>query len=232
MTAAPVPLDLWLWPLAPPCPPALAAHLSPTEAARAARFVNPDHGEAYRIGRGRLREILAQMTGGPPAYLDLRTASHGKPWLPGGPRFNLSHSGGWAALAVTQAPLDLGLDIEAFRPVEPGVAHRFFAPGENTSLAALPSRDWAAGFFRCWTRKEAVVKAVGDGLSIPLNAFDVTLAPGDAAEVTRMDPDLGAARDWRLTHLDLGPTFVGAIATRPATPLTITLREGQLPLPE
>lgn len=188
----------------------LARHLSKDEAARAARFVFEKDRIAYRIGRGRLREILGAATGQAPGALGFSYGSHGKPFLPGGPAFNLSHSDGLACLAI--AARVLGADIEAHREIEEGVAERFFSPQEFATLSALPPEEWTPGFFRCWTRKEAVVKAMGDGLSIPLDRFDVTLRPGEPARMTRLDPAHGALAGWRLAHLDLGPGMAGALA--------------------
>lgn len=188
----------------------LARHLSEDETARAARFVFEKDQIAYRIGRGRLREILGAATGQAPAALRFSYGDHGKPFLPGGPEFNLSHSDGLACLAISDRVL--GVDIEAHREIEDGVAERFFSPTEYAALSALTAEEWIPGFFRCWTRKEAVVKAMGDGLSIPLDRFDVTLGPGAPARMTRLDPAHGTLAGWRLAHLDLGPGMVGALA--------------------
>ncbi|WP_088625583.1 4'-phosphopantetheinyl transferase superfamily protein [Oceanicola sp. 22II-s10i] len=199
----------------------MAAHLSEDEAARAARFVFDRDRRAYILGRGRLREILGAEMGRAPAAVRFGYGAHGKPFVTGGPWFNLSHSDGIACLSLHPS-MDFGLDIEAFRQIEDGVAERFFSATEYASLSALPSDQWTAGFFRCWTRKEAVVKAMGDGLSIPLDAFDVTLRPGDAPLMTRLDPALGQAADWQLAHFELGPDMVGALAVR--APGEVTLR--------
>lgn len=225
-------IDLWLWPLdMPPAREAeLAALLSDDEEGRARAFVRPGHGRAFRVARGRMRQILAGYTGADPARFGFAYNPQGRPWLPGGPVFNLSHAGGWAALAVS-ARVPLGVDIEAYCEMEPAVAERFFSPTENAELAALPPAQWQAGFFRCWTRKEALVKACGMGLSMPLDSFDVSLTPGAVARVTRFDRPGQAARDWRLIHLDLGPGMVGAIAVKAkGAPVVLNLREGRLPL--
>lgn len=203
----------------------LARHLSPDETARAARFVFDRDRIAHVLGRGRLREILGARTGTAPAALRFDYGAHGKPALAGGPFFNLSHSGGLACLAISETA-DLGCDIEAFRFVEEGVAERFFAPAEHAARLALPEAERQAAFFRIWTRKEAVVKAIGDGLSIPLDAFDVTIDAGTPPRMTRLDPAHGVAAEWRLAHLDLGPAMVGALAIRAeGRPVAITLAE-------
>lgn len=227
----PVTIALYFWRLTDPAEAdAFARHLSPDETTRAARFVFEKDRIAYRIGRGRLREILGMLIGQPPEALRFTYGDHGKPALPGGPAFNLSHSDGLACLAV--ADRALGVDIEAHREIEDGVAERFFSPTEYAALSALPASGWTDGFFRCWTRKEAVVKAMGDGLSIPLDRFDVTLGPGAPPRMTRLDPAHGAVAGWRLAHLDLGPGLTGALAANTGgTPLEIVVRDAPDDLP-
>ena len=230
---AEISIDLWLWPLSVTQDRQndLSALLSPDEIDRANRFVKQRHSIAYRIGRGRMREILSEYVGLPAADLRFSYNPQGKPSLPGGPQFNLSHSGGWAALAVTEMAR-IGVDIERFREVEDGVAKRFFSDAENGYLSELNGKDWRDGFFRCWTRKEAVIKACGPGLSMPLDSFDVTLVPEQPPKVTRMDEGDTDAEDWTLLHLELTPEMVGAIAVESqGRPVQISLREGALPLP-
>jgi len=95
--------------------------------------------------------------------------------------------------------------------------------------AALPPELWETGFFNAWTRKEALLKALGAGLTRPLDSFDVTLAPGEPARLTRLSGAL--AERWQLLPLELGPRFPGCIAVRHDGAVTLTLREGMLPLP-
>ncbi|MEX5729697.1 4'-phosphopantetheinyl transferase [Rhodovulum iodosum] len=225
----PVEIDLWLWALDPPPDLAarLAKRLAPEEQARAARFVHPRHGSRFSAARGRMREILAGYVGGAPEALRFHYNPQGKPGLEAGPAFNLSHAGGWAALAVTQAQVALGIDIEAVRQVDPAVADRFFSPDERAELSRFAPGDWATGFFRCWTRKEAVVKACGPGLSMPLDSFDVTL--GETAAVRRIDG--GAAEDWALLPLTLGPGLFGAVAVENhRRPVRLRWCEGRRPV--
>lgn len=225
-----VDVDLWLWRLEADDArfAELAAVLSDDEDGRARGFVRPEHGRAFKIARGRMRQILATYTGADPARFGFAYTPHRKPWLPGGPVFNLSHSGDWAALAVTPQ-VALGLDIEAPRRIERDVATRFFSPAEVAAMAALTGADWQAAFFRVWTRKEAMVKALGDGLSMPLDRFDVTVGP--QAALLRLDHETEAAQDWTLLNLALGPGMAGALAVRTqGQPVRLTLREGQMPL--
>ncbi len=209
-------IDLWMWPLDQDTgrDADCAARLSPDEAARAARFVHAAHARRYRAGRGRMREILAGYSGVDPAALVFDYNPQGKPGLADGPAFNLSHAAGWAALVVSVAPVALGVDIEALRPVEDAVARRFFSNRENAALSRLTPDCWPDGFFRCWTRKEAFIKACGPGLSMPLDSFDVTLTPDTPARLERISGRSSAPADWSLHHLDLGPRLLGAIAVK------------------
>ncbi len=235
MTGTWMNVDLWIWPLDRSAEETagLAALLSPDEQARAGRFVFDRDRSRYQAARGRLRQVLSGYCGTRADSLWFAYGDHGKPEVPGGPTFNLSHAGGTAALVVApDAGTDLlGLDIEQFREVEPAVALRFFSARENADLAALPPDTWSAGFFRCWTRKEAMVKALGTGLSLPLDSFDVTLSPDTPARLLAIRKPGEVTRDWSLCHLDLAPDFVGAIAARTPEPMHITLREGQVSVP-
>jgi 4'-phosphopantetheinyl transferase len=216
-------VDLWLWRLDDA---AGAEILSADEVARAARFVRPEDATAFRAARAGLRRVLGQYLDRPPQALSFSYGAEGKPALAGGPAFNLSHSGGWAALAVTEE-VRMGVDIEAHRPVEAAVAERFFSPAERALLAPLQGAAWQQGFFRCWTRKEAFLKALGRGLRRPLDSFDVTL--GAEARITRIAE--GGELDWQLIDLATGPGFAGAVAIEACgRPVRIALRQGRLPL--
>ena len=216
-----VTVDLYIWSLDPVDD---AVCLSPDEQARAARFVYEKHRNAYVAARVGLRKRLATVTGDDPAALHFDYGPQGKPHLPDGPMFNLSHSGGLACLAIHPTQ-EVGADIEAFRPVEDGIAERFFSAAENRTLAALPLSEREAGFFRCWTRKEAVIKALGGGLSIPLDAFDVTL-DAQMAELARLDPAYGHAPEWALSPFQLGPQVMGCVAVKTGSaPLRLQFRD-------
>lgn len=215
-------VDLHLWPLSLP-----GSGLSADEEARAARFVTPRHAAAYRAARGGLRRVLAGYTGQPPADLRFDYGPQGKPSLRGGPAFNLSHAGHWAALAVAEAQVDLGIDIEAHRQVERAVAERFFSASEVAALSGLTGAAWELGFFRIWTRKEAVIKALGSGLSLPLDSFDVTA--GANAQLLRLAG--GDPSAWHLRDLAPGAGMQGALAVRAGgQPVEIRVCAGRLPL--
>jgi 4'-phosphopantetheinyl transferase len=108
----------------------------------------------------------------------------------------------------------VGIDIERIRPemAEQQFAERFFAPQEVTALRALPLEVQAVAFFDCWTRKEAFVKACGEGLSLPLDRFAVTLTPGQPAALLSAPCDSVQARRWQLWSLEPGPGYAAALA--------------------
>lgn len=218
MTGADVPIDLWLWPLDTGTARAgsLAGLLSPDEGARARRFVRPGDARRYTAARGGLRRVLATYARVAPRDLRFAYGPGGKPALSVGPAFNLSHSGGWAALAVGPPGLDLGLDIEGPAAWDPSLAQSFLSPQENADLDALPPEDRAAAFLRCWTLKEALIKAQGDGLAIPLDSFTVAGSAAGRPVLERAEPPLAPARDWVLRDLRLPGGYAGAIALRGA----------------
>nr|WP_254429807.1 4'-phosphopantetheinyl transferase superfamily protein [Ruegeria atlantica] len=128
-----------------------------------------------------------------------------------GPGFNLSHSGGRAILAVCEQA-SLGIDVEKKRPIEDAVARHHFSQAEYAELSALPRSSWLQGFFNCWTRKEAVLKMLGHGLFMPLDSFDVTLAPDSPVRLNRIEGD--NPERWSLVHLEPASGWVGALALR------------------
>lgn len=195
----------------------LQAHLSADERARAARFRFPEHRTAFIAGRGVQRDILARYTGLPPAALAYREGSHGKPELAGPPadpgiRFNVSNSGDFALYALTLRR-EIGVDLEVLKPMPDGmeIAERFFSAPENEVFAALAEEVRDLAFFRCWTRKEAYIKAVGEGLSMPLDRFDVAFAPGEPARILRTRGNPAEAERWTMLGLEPGAGYVGAL---------------------
>lgn len=211
----PVAVDLWVWPLDVDDAERgrLAAFLSQEEAARAQHFVFAKDRERFIVAHGRLREILGRQLKCSPGDVTFTVSAHGKPTLAGQAlHFNLTHSEGLAA--VVTADLELGVDIEFVRPLKDDVAKRYFSRREIASLAALPADDQLSGFYRCWTRKEAIVKAIGEGLTRALDSFDVSVAADQAAVVERLEGEADASRRWRLMHFEPALSFVGAIACR------------------
>jgi len=190
--------------------------LSNDEQVRAARFHFDRHRQAFVLGRAVLRFLVSAMLAISPAEVEFCYGPKGKPSLADSRarlRFNSSNSGNLAAYAFTEG-CDLGIDVEALRPMPDmdRIAARFFAPEEASELGSLPESDRPQGFFNCWTRKEAYIKAVGDGLSIPLASFQVTLRPGAAAAILCLGGNTEAAQAWTLEDFVPAAGFVGAIA--------------------
>lgn len=192
--------------------------LTAEEQQRAHRYHFERDRRRYAVCRGILRILLGRYTGQEPTDIRLTYGIHGKPALEttySGERlcFNVSHSHGWAVLAFT-LDRELGVDVEMLRPMDTaeGLAKRFFSPRESQVLLGLPIEERAAAFFRCWTRKEAYIKAIGTGLTTPLDQFDVSLAPGEPARLLWVADRPDEVARWSLAHLDPAPGFVGALA--------------------
>lgn len=188
------------------------------EQARAGRFYFKRDREHFIIARGVLRAILGCYLNRPPACLAFCYGAQGKPALAGDAgvdaiRFNMSHSHGLALYAVTRGR-KVGIDLERIRfgLAVMEIAERFFSRREVATLRTLPTEMQRQAFFRCWTRKEAYIKARGEGLALPLDQFDVSLAPGEPVAVLSTPRDLSEASRWSLRDLPLAPDFAAALA--------------------
>lgn len=196
----------------------LWASLSPDERARAERFRFAVHRDRFVVARALLREILGVFLGVAPGRLAFDYGARGKPSL-ARPfaaedlRFNLSHADGLALYAITRGR-EVGVDVEPVRPLPDAerIAARFFSAREQAALRSLAAPERAEAFFACWTRKEAFLKATGDGLSRPLDAFDVSVLPGLPARLERVEGEPHEAGRWSLAEVrpDLG--YMGAVA--------------------
>ncbi len=195
----------------------LATVLSEDERARAARFRFERDRSRYVVGRATLRTLLGRYSGVAPAAVRFRYGAFDKPLLDGpGPWFNLSHSGALALYAFSSAA-EIGVDIELERAdfSRERIAERFFSPAEVAVLRALPVDEQPRAFLRCWTRKEAFVKARGDGLSLALDSFDVSLAPDAPAALLRTAWSEREPREWELHDLsDSGAGYLAAVTQR------------------
>jgi len=194
----------------------LAATLTADEKQRAARFHFERDRSRYIAGRGILRHLLGAYLETPPDRLQFRYGEHGKPELaePASDlRFNLSHSHGLALYAFVSRR-EIGCDIERLREDvwRDRIAERFFSRAEAAALSALAPELRTEGFFRCWTRKEAWIKARSHGMSIPLDSFDVNLASNEPARLKGTRPDPEEANRWIIHPLEAPPGFVAAIA--------------------
>jgi 4'-phosphopantetheinyl transferase len=165
------------------------------------------------VCRGTLRTLLGRYLWQDPRRLHFTYGFHGKPSLAGKLRFNVAHSDRLALIAMAH-DREVGVDLERVRPLAAAdeIARQYFSVLEQQALHALPRRLRTKAFFQCWTRNEAYVKATGAGLALPLNRFDITLQPGQPADLL-VNPDsptkLG---QWTLRQLSPGPGYLGAIA--------------------
>jgi 4'-phosphopantetheinyl transferase len=192
--------------------------LAPDERERAARFHFQRDRDRFTIARALLRGILGGYLNSGPERLRFEYGAQGKPSLaaehnPVGLRFNVSHSEGVALFAAALGR-EVGVDVErvSARVECEEIAGRFFSPREVAALRALPAALREAAFFNCWTRKEAYIKARGEGLTLPLDGFDVSLAPGEPAALlaNRLDP--AEVSRWSLRELAPWPGFAAALA--------------------
>ena len=196
--------------------------LSEDERLRACRFAFDRDRRRYVMARAGLRERLAVRLGRAPEAVELGCGTNGKPMLErrcGDPdlRFNVSHSEDVAMYAFAQGR-EIGVDIESVRHVADAdeVATRFFSSRETEAYRRLDPRDRQLGFFNCWTRKEAFVKALGDGLSFPLDRFDVSLAPGEPARLLRLEGTHTDVDDWHIEGFTPVRGFVAAVVVEVA----------------
>jgi 4'-phosphopantetheinyl transferase len=194
--------------------------LSADESRRAARFLFPSDRQRFVASRALLRTILAAYLDADPVDLNFSYSQKEKPALGGvhaasDITFNLSHSGG-IALYAFNLRREVGVDVEHIRrdfDVEP-LAHRFFSAREWKQLAAWPKPERVDAFFRCWTRKEAYIKATGDGLSLPLSQFDVSLDSGETSALLATRPDAREAERWFLREVPGGLGYCAALCVR------------------
>jgi 4'-phosphopantetheinyl transferase len=194
--------------------------LSMDEMERAKRFHFDKDRNRFIVRRGILRAILGRYLNVEPSRVQFCYGKNGKPILTDtfGKKtvcFNLSHSEGVGLYAVTQDH-EIGVDIEHVRDIldMAQIAERFFSVRENIIFCSLPAGKRKEAFYNCWTRKEAFVKAIGKGLTFALNTFDVTLAPGEPAELLEIAGNIKEAAHWSVQPLALTHGYVGAIAVK------------------
>lgn len=213
------PLDVHVWRVdldaGVPAGLALAPRLPEEERRRAERYHFARDRERFLAGRAALRGILAGYLGGAPESVALGRGPLGKPCLlgaRGGLEFNLAHAQACALLAVARGRR-VGVDVESLRLGERSldVARRFFAPAEVARLVATAEDARAPTFVRCWTRKEAYVKARGDGLSLPLQQFQVPLAPAATRALMASVEGPEEVARWTLREITPAPPYLGAL---------------------
>jgi 4'-phosphopantetheinyl transferase len=194
--------------------------LSSDEITRAARFHFAADRQRFVASRAWLRTILAAFLRTEAPELTFCYAKNQKPFLGAahagsGITFNVSHSGGIALYAFARRR-EIGVDVEQIRrdfDVE-SIAHRFFSISERQQLGALPESEKVEAFFRCWTRKEAYIKAIGEGLSLPLSQFDVSLEAMETDALLATRPDNSEAGQWSIREVSGGPGYSAALCVR------------------
>jgi 4'-phosphopantetheinyl transferase len=181
------------------------ARLSDDERERAARFRFDRDRNRFVVCRGNLRELLGERLGVAPADVEFGYGANGKPETRG-VEFNVSHSDSRALIAISRARV-VGVDLERMNRafMHEQIPERFFSPGEVRALRALPEAEQVEAFFHCWTRKEAYVKARGVGLSLALDSFDVSLAPGEPARFLR------GVEGWEIESVNAGEGYAAAV---------------------
>jgi 4'-phosphopantetheinyl transferase len=201
----------------------LVTILDEAERQRTARFRFARDADRFVVAHGAVRTILAAYLRCEPAEVTFVTGPHGKPTM--APRlarhvdFNLSHSDALALCAVTR-DRRVGVDVEKIRNdfAIDDIARAYFSAAERAALMRLAAPLRTAAFFSCWTRKEAYIKARGDGLSVPLDCFDVAVAPDAPAALLATRPDPDEARQWSLVDLDVDPRYAAALVIEGQAP--------------
>jgi 4'-phosphopantetheinyl transferase len=189
--------------------------LDPEEERRANRFAFGGLRHAFVVAHGALRHLLSRYLDLCPTDVRISYDSYGKPALASRVRdidFNLTHSGELAAIAIASG-CEVGIDIEAIRPTPDllSVGDSLFRLEEAAEIRSLPPNLRAQGFFHCWVRKEACIKATGVGLSTPLSSFSVAVQPNFTAGPVILGRGVSAHDQWRLHNLPLAPDYAGAL---------------------
>jgi len=188
--------------------------LLPEEREKASRYrVERPRGD-YILTRGTLRSLLAKYLHTTPREITFQYTEYGKPYLANsGLHFNVSHTEGLALLAFVWKR-SIGVDVERVRPQTDAktLAERFFSLHERRNLRDLTGDELHDAFFRCWTRKEAYIKAVGEGLSLPLHQFDVSIEPNPAEALIATRPDAIEANRWTIRNVPVATGYAAALA--------------------
>lgn len=199
--------------------------LSEDEQSRANRFYFLKDKNRFIVARGMLRKILSFYLGTKPNTFQFQYSQYGKPSLhpnlneqisplkSSEIKFNVSHSNAIALFGITKYR-QIGIDVEYTKPLPDTdkVAERFFSFQENLKYQQLPKEQKLTGFYHCWTRKEAFIKAIGEGLSYPLDQFEVSFLPNEKPSIKHIKNDQVQGEAWSLKALEPYPEYIGAIA--------------------
>jgi 4'-phosphopantetheinyl transferase len=207
----------------------LASLLSHDEYQRAMRYHRPVDRDRFIVGRGILRKIVSAYIALPPGQLRFTYNEYGKPSVSDDQNdralnFNLSHSAKLVLYAVTRGR-DVGIDVEYIREdfATLETAEHFFSKDEVAALKTLSTDKRTIGFFNCWSRKEAFIKAKGMGISYSLDRFTVSLAPGEPPALLKVDDDKREVARWKMYELSPGSGYTAALIVA-SPPITLKLR--------
>lgn len=194
----------------------LESTLGDDEKARAARFIFERDRDRFIAARGILRDLLGRYLRRAPQDIKFAYGPRGKPAVASGDSqpgisFNLSHSHALAVIAIAHQR-EVGIDIEFLRREFAGedIAKRYFSAQEVTELNGLPAELRTEGFFLCWTRKEAYIKARGDGLHVPLDSFSVSLSPDGPSLLSSPDASRWGIESF-VPSLESEPRYAAAV---------------------
>lgn len=196
-----------------------ASLLSQSEHEKIIKYKQHQMRNMSTIARGALRFILASYLRTSPREVSFDYNANGKPLLSEKYsetiHFNIAHSEECLVLGFTRDS-ELGIDVEKIIDLtdSEAIARNYFTPEEREDLQKVPKGERLRAFYNCWTRKEAILKAIGKGLSQPLNTFRVSLIPGEPCELLGASSSHEACNGWKLLHLTPFPEYVGAVATK------------------
>lgn len=196
----------------------LAKLLSESERYKANRFHFEHDQQRYIVAHAFLRVLLGAYTNMRPTEIAFSVGTYGKPFLVSQSHvpdvyFNFSHSCEVALVALTY-DCEVGVDIEYIQPLDDAdlIARQFFSPLEQTMLSALPIIQKQQAFYACWSRKEAIIKALGLGLAMPLDTFSVSLDPHEPARLIFLQENLSEQQHWELYDLPSMPHYATSLA--------------------
>lgn len=195
----------------------LITSLSDDEFSRAEEYRFDRDKNRFIVGRGILRNIIGRYLNIKPGLVNFRYGKYGKPYLSNNHhereiKFNLAHSKDVAVYAFALGK-EMGVDVECIRemPDVDHIASSFFSPREVIALRSIPENQKLEAFFNCWTRKEAYIKALGDGLTHPLDQFSVSFLPGEEPEVLEISNSMKPGK-WSLKSFSIRDNYIAAVA--------------------
>ena len=193
--------------------------LSSSELERISSIKTEKHRNRFIVVRGLLRQLLGDRLSVRPESIMFKYGKYGKPMLDQSVEipyfyFNISHHENIAVFAFSDT-CEIGIDIESIRELDDAddIASYMFSIREFESYCKLTSEVKSVGFFNCWTRKEAFVKAIGSGFNYPLDSFDVSLIPGEPAKILSIRNEMDARHAWSLESFDVTPNYVVSLAS-------------------